>query len=278
VPDCLRVLTLNVLTFASADGPARHAVLRSLIRDLDADVIALQEVTRSHDFDQATDLLGTGHTVIDLPGGDPRFGVECLAARLPITEVHTLDRLIAQGHRAHAAAIEVTAPGNLGTVVVVHHKGTYELDLEHVREQQAVATGRFVEDLLRDRPGMPVVMLGDFNAAPDAASMRYLTGRQSLGGHSIRYEDAWEAVHGDEPGHTFTPRNPLVRAGQMPLERGRRIDHILIRSGRHGALLDVGACHRVLSDPVNGVQPSDHFGLLAELRRPHHPPGHWATE
>jgi len=83
--------------------------------------------------------------------------------------------------------------------------------------------------------------MGDLNAGPDAASVRFLTGRKSLGGIGVRYEDAWEAVHPGEPGHTFTPRNPLVRAGEMPLERGRRIDHVMIRSGPYGALLDAAA-------------------------------------
>jgi endonuclease/exonuclease/phosphatase family metal-dependent hydrolase len=271
----MRVLTLNVLTYASADGPAREPVLRDLVRNLASDVVALQEVTRRDDFDQAADLLGPRYTVVDLPGADPRFGGECLATRLPVKKVHTLDRPLESGHRANAVAIEVVAFA-VGTVVVVHHKGTYELDLEHVREQQAVATARFVSHLTRERPSLPVVILGDFNAAPDAASIRYLTGRQSLCGHSVRYEDAWEAVHGDEPGHTFSPRNPLVTVGQMPLERGRRIDYILVRSGPHGSLLDVADCRRVLADPVDGVQPSDHYGLLADVRLPDHSPGEWA--
>jgi endonuclease/exonuclease/phosphatase family metal-dependent hydrolase len=155
-------------------------------------------------------------------------------------------------------------------------RGCYQLQFEHVREQQALATARFVEDLASDRRDLPVVLMGDLNAGPDAASLRFLTGRQSLAGISVRYEDAWEAVHADEPGHTFTPRNPLVRAGQMSFERGRRIDHIMTRSGPHGPLLDVADCRLVFDQPVNGVWASDHFGVLAELRRPDHPPGTWA--
>jgi endonuclease/exonuclease/phosphatase family metal-dependent hydrolase len=274
VPSRMRIVTLNVLTYASADGRARLPVQRASVRNLAADVIALQEVIRSEEFDQAAELLGPGYTVVDLPGDDPRFGGECLASRLPVSDVHSLDRPLESGYRANAVAIEATAP-DIGAVVVVHHKATYELDLEYVREQQAVATARFVEELVRGREGIPVIVLGDFNAAPDAASVRFLTGRQSLDGRSVRFEDAWEAVHGAEPGHTFTPRNALVRAGQMPLERGRRIDYVLVRGGPHGPLLDVADCRRVLTDAVDGVQPSDHYGLLADLRHPDHPPGEW---
>jgi hypothetical protein len=45
---------------------------------------------------------------------------------------------------------------------------------------------------------------------------------------------AWEAKRAVDAGHTFSPSNPLVRAGEMPLEPGRRIDYIMIRSGIHG--------------------------------------------
>jgi endonuclease/exonuclease/phosphatase family metal-dependent hydrolase len=178
--------------------------------------------------------------------------------------------------RATAVAVEVLAPPPFGPVIVVHHGGAYQLPWEHVRERQALATARFVEALLAGRDDVPVVLLGDFNAAPDAASIRFLTGKQSLDGTSVCYQDAWTAAHPGQPGHTFTPGNPLVRAGQMPLERGRRIDYILIRSGPHGPLLDVADCRLIFTEPVCGIWPSDHFGVLADLRPPDHHPGQWA--
>ena len=66
--------------------------------------------------------------------------------------------------------------------------------------------------------------------------------RQSLDDLSVAYRDAWEAACPGEPGHTFSPTNPLTRAGEMSLELGRRIDY---------------------------------FGLLAEFGVPVHPPGAW---
>jgi endonuclease/exonuclease/phosphatase family metal-dependent hydrolase len=278
--DRLRLLTFNVLTLESASGQERHEVLRRLLPDLRPDVVALQEVTRRPDFDQAADLLGRDFAIVDLPGWTPDHVGECLASRWPLGEVSTLDRPLAgdaeSGPRAAAVAVEVLVPPPIGALLVVHHKAAYQLQLEHVREEQALATARFVEDLVSDRPDLPVVLMGDLNAGPDAGSVRFLTGRQSLASTSVRYEDAWEAVHADEAGHTFSPRNPLVRAGEMPLERGRRIDHIMTRSGPYGPPLDVADCHLVFDQPVEGVWPSDHFGVLAELRRPEHPPGSWA--
>lgn len=274
--DRIRLLTLNLLSMASAEGPARHEVVKRVLPTLGADVVALQEATRNEQVDQVRDLVGPDVTVVDLPGGHPTYGGECLATRCPVLRVDLLDDELAGGGRAAAAAVEILGPDRLGPLLVVHHKGTYELHLELVREQQALATARFVDDLVRDRPALPVVLLGDFNAAPDSASIRFLTGRQSLGGLSVRYESAWEAAHGDQPGLTFEPGNPLVRAGQMPLERGRRIDHVLTRSGPHGALLDVADARLVFTGPVDGVWASDHYGVLVDLQRPGHPPGQWA--
>jgi endonuclease/exonuclease/phosphatase family metal-dependent hydrolase len=276
--DRLRLLTFNLLTLSSASGRERHAAVRRLLPELRADVVALQEVTRGPALDQAAELLGPDFAIVDLPGWTADHVGECLGTRWPLGEVATLDEQVGDGAaRAACVAVEVHAPQPLGPLLVVHHKAAYQLQLEHVRERQALATAQFVEELVSGRPELPVVLMGDLNAGPDAASLRFLTGRQSLAGSSVRYEDAWEAVHGDAPGHTFSPRNPLVRAGQMPLERGRRIDHVMVRSGPHGPLLDVADCRLVFDEPVDGVWVSDHFGVLAELRAPDHAPGTWTA-
>jgi endonuclease/exonuclease/phosphatase family metal-dependent hydrolase len=278
--DRLRVVTWNVLTLEDAFGRQRQEAVRRALPELRPDIIALQEVTRSPDLDQAGYLLGQDFMIVDLPGRSPSFAGECLASRWPLGDVTTLDVAVADSGedlpRATAVAVEVLVSPPLGPLLAVHHRGTYQLQLEHAREKQALATARFVEDLVSDRPDLPVVLLGDFNADPNAASIRFLTGRQSLEGTSVRYEDAWAAARPSELGHTFSPRNPLVRAGQMPLERGRRIDYIMVRSGAHGPMLDVVDCRLILDQPVDGVWASDHFGVLAELQRPEHPPGAWA--
>jgi endonuclease/exonuclease/phosphatase family metal-dependent hydrolase len=280
IPDVLRLVTLNLLTVSDAAGQVRQDVVRQGLPTLRPDLVALQEVTRTADLDQAAELLGPEFTIVDLPGRSPTGSGECLASRWPLGAVSTLDVPVPgndhNGMRATAVAAEVLVPPPFGPLLAVHHRGTYHLNLESVREQQAIATARFVEDLVAGRNDVPVVLLGDLNAAPDSASIRFLTGAQSLEGTSVRYEDAWAATHPDEPGHTFTPRNPLVRAGQMPLERGRRIDYILIRSGPHGPLLDVADCRLVFTEPVNGIWASDHFGVLADLRPAAHHPGQWA--
>ncbi len=266
----MRVLTLNILSPQYAgDWERRRDALVAGVRALDPDVVALQEVT------DAAEILGPGWHLAPHSRRDDGLGAT-LASRWPLGAVHEVDGRVTERAAGFpwggTLVAEVLAPQPIGPVHVVHHKPVYQLPYERERELHAVAAARLVEEVVPD-PSRHVVLLGDFDARPDAACIRFWTGRQSLEGTSVCYHDAWETVHGDEPGHTFTPENPLVRAGGMPLVRGRRIDYVLVRGGSHGPTLQVRSCERALVGPVGGVQASDHYGLFAELVPPSRPPG-----
>jgi endonuclease/exonuclease/phosphatase family metal-dependent hydrolase len=200
-----------------------------------------------------------------------------LASRWPLREVQEVDLNVTPrtaGFPCTTLIADVMAPAPIGPLLLVNHFPDWQLDFEHERELQAVATARFVEERA-GRGDYQVVMVGDLDADPDAASIRFWCGRQSLGGLSVCYRDAWESSHPEEQGHTFTPRNPLVREGVVKGQRPfrdwpfRRIDYIFVRFGSHGGrALDVTTCKRVLDEPVSGVWASDHFGLVADLAAP----------
>jgi len=135
---------------------------------------------------------------------------------------------------------------------------------ERERELQAVAVVRRIEELVADEPAH-VVLGGDFNAEPHSSSMRFLTGRASLEGMSTAYRDGWESTHGDAPGLTFEPRNPLTAIDEPGLDRGRRIDYVLVRCGDHGPTLRIVDAGLALHEPVGGMQPSDHYDVIADL-------------
>ncbi|MDO3703261.1 endonuclease/exonuclease/phosphatase family protein [Micromonospora sp. C28SCA-DRY-2] len=288
-PASLRVLTLNVLAPFFADWPRRRAVLVDGLRELRPDVVALQEVAGGGDVDEAAGLLGPDYHLVPHPGRSADGVGAVLGSRWPVRTVGVVDLHVTPRTAvlpwSAAVVVEVAAPPPLGPVLIAHHKPAWQYDAEYERELQAVRTARHIEELVAERsepldpdgPGTEphVVLLGDFDATPDAASVRFWTGRQSLAGVSVCYQDCWQAVHRAEPGHTFSPDNPLVRAGQMPLDRGRRIDYVLVRCGPHGATLDVLNCRRVFAEPVDGVWASDHVGVLVDLRLPPHPPGTW---
>ena len=86
---------------------------------------------------------------------------------------------------------------------------------------------------------------------------------------SVCYRDAWESTHPGDPGHTFTPENPLVADWDWPF---RRLDYFLVGCRLHGGpTLEVAACARNFDEPVDGVWASDHFGLVADLAVPTRP-------
>jgi endonuclease/exonuclease/phosphatase family metal-dependent hydrolase len=265
----LRVMTLNLLSPDHASWERRREVVRAGLATLRPDVIALQEIVQ----DDVRDLLGDDYYVVPHSARSPDGVGAVFASRFPVTATAERDlRVTDRVDLPWCAAVAAEA----GPLLFVHHKPTYHVGYSYERELQAVAGARFIEERLAGRD-MPVVVAGDFDDTPDSASIRFWTGKQSLAGTSVAYRDAWAAVHPDEPGHTFTPRNPLVSAGEMSLELGRRIDYVLVRCGIHGPALTVDDCRLVFDEPVGGVWASDHFGVMADLSLPEHPPGSWAA-
>jgi len=265
----VRVLTLNAFSH-HRDWPARCRVLAAGLRDLSPDVVAFQEVFASDGYDQVREVLGSGYHVFHQRGRDEDGGGASIASRWPLEVVREADvqfdkRLYKSGWIGSLAVVEIGVPEPIGPLLLAHHKPTWQSGAELEREQQAVASARIVEELLAgaDRH---VVLAGDFDATPDSGSIRFLTGRQSLDGLSVYYQDAWAAIHGDAPGHTFTPDNRLRSARWRP-RPGRRIDYVMVRCGDHGATLDITSCDVVLDQPVDGVWASDHFGVVADLEQ-----------
>jgi endonuclease/exonuclease/phosphatase family metal-dependent hydrolase len=256
----LRVMTLNVFSPENADWERRRPVLRAGIAALRPDLIALQETVDEQD------LLGPGYHVVRHSQRSENGVGAAFASRWPVGTVRELDLRVTDRVDLPWSAVvtgEIDAP--FGPLLFVHHKPTWQYGYALERERQAVAAARFVEEHAGDRH---VIVAGDFDDMPDSASIRFWTGKQSLDGVSVAYRDAWEAVHPEDPGHTFAPANPLVRRGEMPLERGRRIDYVMVRCGVHGPALDVLGCERALAEPVDGVWASDHFGVVADLAVP----------
>jgi hypothetical protein len=105
---------------------------------------------------------------------------------------------------------------------------------------------------------------------PDAASIRYLTGRQSIAGRGVHYHDAWE-IAGQGPGHTWTVENPNARGEieqivRQPRHR-RRLDYVFIGSwhAHPQAHCHVRAATLAFDQPTDGLWPSDHFGVVVDV-------------
>jgi endonuclease/exonuclease/phosphatase family metal-dependent hydrolase len=269
-----RVVTQN-LWGRRGDWPARRAALADGLRKLQPDLIALPESVVAADYDQVRDVLGPGYHVAHQQArepGDPD-DVEpgqghSLASRWPLGEVRELDLHLTPrtgGFACGTLAAEILAPEPLGPLVFAFHNPSWKLDQAHERELQAVAAARFLDELAAGR-ARHVILAADLDADPEASSARFWTGRQALGGTSVCYRDAWESKHPGEPGHTFTPENPIMIGRDWPF---RRIDYVFVRCGEHeGPTLEIAACERIFDEPVEGVWASDHFGLSVDLAVP----------
>ena len=131
-----------------------------------------------------------------------------------------------------------------------------------VRERQVVAACDRV--LARRRQGgFPPLLIGDFNAEPESAEIRYVTGLQSLRGRSVALRDAWRAAGKGGSGITWSNANDYAR---LNLEPDRRIDYVFAGFPRRNGIGQITHCRVVCNEPKAGVWPSDHFGVYAELR------------
>jgi endonuclease/exonuclease/phosphatase family metal-dependent hydrolase len=260
----IRVATLN-LWMRSGDWSARRRVLRDGLAGLAPDVIGFQEVDKGDAHDSAAEILGPGYELRHQERGLLGDGNgAAIASRRPIAGWHEVDLQLTPRTADFPATTLIAEIDGPEPLLFVNHLPSWKPQLERERELQAVAAARRVEELAGDRH---VVLAGDLDATPDAASLRFLRGLQSLEGESVYFHDAWETAHPGEPGHTFTRANPLMeQESDVRVELDRRIDHILVRADERGPTLAVRRCELLFAEPVDGVWASDHFGLWADLQ------------
>ncbi|NGN62940.1 endonuclease/exonuclease/phosphatase family protein [Streptomyces sp. A7024] len=245
-------VTLNVWG-VRGDWPARRKVLAEGFARLRPDLVALQETIVTDGYDQVRELLGEGYDVAHSTAREADGQGISVASRRPMSEVHELDYKVTSrtGDFACSGLVaRVEAQQPFAPLLLVNHFPDYQIDHERERELQAVVAARF----LAGRPERSVVLVGDMDADPDAASMRFWYGRQSLEGMSVCFRDAWaEARPGEAAPVTYTPENGLMEDAWWPF---RRIPPPPPRMWSE----------RVFDEPVGGVWPSDHYGLMADLQ------------
>jgi endonuclease/exonuclease/phosphatase family metal-dependent hydrolase len=264
----VRVLTLN-LWGRGGDWPSRSAVLREGIRELNPDVIAFQEAFKTTKHDTVAEILAGGYHVHHQRMGLLADGnCAAIACRWPLLHVRELDQQLtprAADFPATTLLAEIDAPEPVGKLLFVNHLPSWKPQHELEREQQTVAAVRAAESWVGERP-IHVVLAGDLDAVPDAASIRFLRGLQSLDGVSVCYRDAWDSTDPDEPAHTFALRNPLVmEETDVRQEVSRRIDYVFVRCDEYGPTLEIESCSLAFAEPVDGVWASDHFGVVARI-------------
>jgi endonuclease/exonuclease/phosphatase family metal-dependent hydrolase len=261
----LSILTLNIW---HDRGPyaARRERIRAWIAALSPDLIGFQEVLGGDGTDQAIDLLeGFGYHCDYAPAvrywNDPslEFG-NALASRWPIRDRETL-QLPDAGDEEQRVALSVTVEAPFGPVGFTVTHLNWKRHHGPVRVRQALAA-RDLSWRRRPPDGFPPILVGDFNAEPDSAEIRAVTGLPVPPPGDLRYLDAWAAA-GEGNGATKSTRNPYTREPPKP---ERRIDYIFVGPPRPDGIGRVKQCRVVCDDEYAGVWPSDHFGVYAVLQ------------
>jgi len=235
------VATLNVRHTADR-WRARAPLLVEQLAALDPDVIGLQEVRRfpsqARSIARATEGKGERGWEVRTTYKTGRKGLlEGIAvlSRLPVDPPgrggHARLRLPGQCRVAQRVTVEVAD----GRVLDVYNTHLANAD-EAIRALQATRLLAWMDE----RPGVPQVLVGDFNSRPDSAPVKVLTSR---------LRSAYALVHGSEPSRT------LVAGGVL--------DYIFV--DERVTVLDAWVAFDRPDPCDQRVFPSDHLGLAATL-------------
>jgi endonuclease/exonuclease/phosphatase family metal-dependent hydrolase len=110
--------------------------------------------------------------------------------------------------------------------------------------------------------GFPPVLVGDFNAEPDSDEMRFMRGLASLGGECVYFADAFLVAGDGSKGATFCRRNPFAAIAREP---DRRLDYVYVRGPDARGRGEPIAAKVCMDEPIGGVFPTDHFGVVATI-------------
>ncbi|MCP4837556.1 MAG: metallophosphoesterase [Phycisphaera sp.] len=191
----IRIATWNIKHGRGLDDMVDLARTTDVLRTIDADVVALQEVDervrRSGGVDQARrvgddlDMHPMFGSFMDHQGG--RYGLAILS-RLPVDSSEEWRLSDGNEPRVALSARLESPDGGILTVIAVHFDW---VDDDGFRFKQATETMRRIREL-----DTPWVVLGDFNDTPDSRTMQ---GFRELGRDASKPEDARHTFPADDP-------------------------------------------------------------------------------
>jgi len=262
----LRCLTLN-LWGAEPPLERRMAILIHGLRELSPDVVTLQEVRDvpaqlPNQAESLAHAIGFHHVFAPAtPIGGGQEGLAILS-RQPIIEHDALELPHAEP-KERRIFLSARIENEQGSVWIHTTHLNYRLTHGKQREDQVQAIAASVAGRTSDSSQ---ILMGDFNARPEADEIRFLRGLVTLSGRRTYFQDAWERMHPGDPGPTWARKNPYT-AKLAFLEPDRRLDYIFVTPMRGDGRGTVHSCTMVFDKPgADSVFASDHFGLLAEIQ------------
>ena len=265
----MRVMTWN-LWGRFGPWPSRKEAIAATLTEVKPDLCGLQEVWLADEQNTAAELadrLGMhwcwkmAARVNPESTDDARIG-NAILSRWPILADAEVSLPVADGDEGRVAVhARVNAPGGalpMFTTHLTHHPGASQIRVAQVRRVAA-----FVAEHSAGCAYPPVVT-GDLNAEPASDELRLLGGILTapvVPGQVL--VDAWRYADPADPGFTMDRANGYRHASQIP---DSRIDYILIGLAKHGRGR-VQSARLAGSAPIDGVWPSDHFAVVADLQQ-----------
>lgn len=240
------IVTFN-LYHDKADWPARRALAIAELRELQPDVIVLQEVlqhaTLHNQAEDLADALGYSAYFISIDPADKvrRYGNAILTRHPVLARDWTALRPLEDSRTAGMLRIAIDGhPLNL-YVTHLHHQDT---------PAGAVKRAEQLADLLafirRSAGEAPSIVAGDFNVAAGRPELAALV--------AAGYDESFTRLHPGDPRPTLNPH-------YFPQD-ARRIDQVYLHRER---LLPIEARIVLDHEGAPGVWPSDHFGLYVRV-------------
>lgn len=260
----VRVATWN-LWWRFHNWEERLPLVIDRLRAADPDVIALQEVWHDGDTSSAhviADALGYEAAFAGLTEMAPgvQFG-NAVVSRWPIAGTETRPLPAEDKPDERRLVLRADIDGPRGPLQVYSTHLNWRMDHSHVRQAQVRAIAELIAE---SRPRtFPPIICGDLNAEPQSAELHLLTGHREVAADGVVLMDVWQVCHPTEPGFTWDNANPYAAS---QLEWNRRIDFVLVGWPKARAAGNPLTSSLLGDTPTDGVWPSDHFGVVADLR------------
>ena len=247
----------------------RRQAIAATLAGVQPDLCGFQEVWGGPAENLAVDLAGRlgmhwcwveAGKVRD-PGGTELFIGNAILSRWPITTQEAGALPVSVSDEARVAVhARIDAPG--GTLPLFTTHLTYGPGRSALRAAQVRALARFAEEH-SGGCAYPPVVTGDLNAEPGSDELRLLGGLLADPAvPGLVLLDAWRYADPGDPGFTWDLRNGYQGDSRIP---DSRIDYILVGLPRQGRGR-VESVRLAGTGPVDGVWPSDHFAVVADLR------------
>jgi endonuclease/exonuclease/phosphatase family metal-dependent hydrolase len=266
----MRILSWN-LWWRYGPWQQRREAIAATLAGLRPDLCGLQEVWGAPGENLAADLAGRlgmhwcwAEAARGRGAGHEELSIgNAILSRWPIAAQAEValpaGELAGEARVAVHACIE--APGGALPLFTTHL--TYGVGRSQVRTEQVRRLAGFVAEHAADCVYPPVVT-GDLNAEPGSDEVRLLGGLLTAPAvPGLVLVDAWRYAEPGDPGFTWDHRNGYQAGTVLP---DSRIDYILSGLPRQG-LGQVQSAGLGGTTPVDGVWPSDHFAVVADLRQ-----------